>query len=304
MLGVDYSTSKPDLVKLRTAGIKFVCRYLSYPLSTGKPNPKVITSGERAALHDAGFGILLNWEQSANDMLLGYGVGAAHATKALSLANALGCPSHIPIYFSCDFDATTSQLGPVGKYLDGCASVLGRQRVGVYGGIRTIEAMLPEHATWGWQTYAWSHGALSPKAHVYQYQNNVTIAGASCDCDRSVNSSFRLSLWYPGVDMPLTPSDLTAIADAVWTHKLNQGNPGYAGQQAETAEAFAWEASLTAARNSAAVLTAVEDLKLIVGSLVAKIDTLPAGGLSDVDRTAIAGLTDAVNALNNRLATP
>lgn len=47
-------------------------------------------------------------------------------------------------------------------------------------------------------------------------------------------------------DMPLSDSDVQKVVDGVWTRALRQGAPGYAGQQAETAQAFAWAAAQTA----------------------------------------------------------
>lgn len=186
MEGVDYSDARPDPDQLYAAGKRFVVRYLAY-----KPNTKVLGPDELATLQRRGFGVVLNWEQGSGDMLYGYDRGVAHAKEALTQANALGAPSSIPIYFSCDVDTVSSaQRQAAGDYLNGCASILGRNRVGVYGEFEVIEALVPTYAVYGWQTYAWSHGAVSEKAHLLQYQNDVTIGGGSVDLDRALQAQF------------------------------------------------------------------------------------------------------------------
>lgn len=191
MEGVDYSTARPNLDQLRAAGKRFVCRYLAY-----LPNSKVLQAAERAALHAKGFGIILNWEQREGDMLQGRAKGLLHATEALQQARALGAPDVTPIYFSCDVDTTSdSQRAAVAAYLDGCAAVLGLARVGVYGEAEVIDFMVPKHATWGWQTYAWSGSRTSDKAHFKQYQNGVQLAGGDVDLNRTLKDNF--GAWWP-----------------------------------------------------------------------------------------------------------
>lgn len=181
--GVDYAWARPDPVELYALGKRFVCRYLAY-----LPNGKVLTSIERAALHDAGLDIVLNWEQGAGDMLKGREVGREHASAALREAVALGAPSTVPIYFSCDTQIVNAiQMEAVARYLQGAADILGRNRVGVYGQYSVIERFVGGvSCAWGWQTYAWSAGKISPLAHIYQYRNGVNIANADCDLNRAM----------------------------------------------------------------------------------------------------------------------
>ena len=187
MEGVDYAWERPNLDQLWAAGKRFACRYLAY-----LPNGKVLSAAELRSLQTRGFGVVLNWEQSAGDMLKGRATGEAHAREALRQANGLGAPASVPIYFSCDVDTTSnSQRLAAAAYLDGCAAVLGRARVGVYGEFEVIEFMLAGgKASWGWQTYAWSGGKVSALAHVMQYRNGVTLAGATLDLDRSLKDNF------------------------------------------------------------------------------------------------------------------
>jgi peptidoglycan hydrolase-like protein with peptidoglycan-binding domain len=203
MEGVDYAWDRPNLDQLWAAGKRFVFRYLAYDNTGGYgANGKVLRAPERAALHAKGFGIVLNWEQAAGDMLKGYDKGAQHAREALRQANALGAPGDAPIYFSCDVDTNSSGRTAVAEYLRACGDVLGLARVGVYGEADVIDAMVPTRAKWGWQTYAWSGGQTSEKAHVKQYKNGVTVAGADCDLNVSLKSEW--GVWWPSAVAPPT----------------------------------------------------------------------------------------------------
>lgn len=296
MQGVDYAWERPNLDVLWDNGIRFVCRYLA--ADTSSSHGKILFKNELDLLHRKGFGVVLNWEQGAGDMLSGYTLGFNSASKALRQALLLGAPDNVPIYFSCDFDTTNAaQLQQVERYLQGCRDVLGYARVGVYGEYEVIQKMVPRVVKYGWQTYAWSHGLVSSNAGFWQYRNNVPFAGVRLDLDEVLNPA-AFGAWFPeGSDM-LTPEDLSAIAHAVWTHPLGQGTPGFGGQQAETAEAFAWEAAQHASTASQAAVEAIAALSV-------KLDNLATGdGLSETDIQSITDLTDAVNSLNNRLASP
>lgn len=272
MEGVDYAWDRPDLDQLYAAGKRFVCRYLAK-----LPNGKVLTSTELQALHRKGFGVVLNWEQAAGDMVrLGYSGGVAHAAEALRQADALGAPDSVPIYFSCDVDTDAASRLAVARYLDGCASVLGHNRVGVYGEADVIDAMLPTHAAWGWQTYAWSGGRVSAKAHFLQYRNGVTLAGANLDLNRTLQAT--IGAWFPGAkedDMGVeifkdVPQDATSS-------RLSQGPAGVAGQQRDTAIGWTW----------AGVNTAVAKLD----AALAKLDVI--AGKVDIDAAELAAIESA-----------
>ena len=214
MEGIDYAWDRPDVSQLKQNGKEFVCRYLAY-----RPNGKVIDSDECKRLHDAGIGIVLNWEQAAGDFQNGYDRGKQHAQEALKQANELGYPSDLPIYFSIDENVTSdAAMQTVGAYLNGVASVLGRHRTGVYGQYSVIERMLPDYAEFGWQTYAWSSGKVSSKAHIYQYRNGITFLAADVDFNRTLRSDFVA--WFPGQTQTKDEEMLylakTKASQAVW----------------------------------------------------------------------------------------
>jgi glycoside hydrolase-like protein len=184
--GIDYAWGgPPGIPALRNASVQFVCRYLSHSPS------KNLTASEARTLSDAGIWIVVVWETTANRALSGYSGGAADAQDALSQAEACGMPAGRPIYFAVDWDAGAGQQTAINAYLDGAASVLGPERVGIYGGYGPVERALDGgHAAWAWQTYAWSGGQWDPRAHIQQYSNDHTIAGVGCDYDRAMKPDF------------------------------------------------------------------------------------------------------------------
>jgi Domain of unknown function (DUF1906) len=184
--GVDYSWGRPSPSVLAASGYTFASRYLSYD-TTGKN----ISAGEAQALHDAGIDVVLNWESSAAAPLGGYSTGVAHATHAVALAAEVGAPASLPIYFSVDFDVTAAQFAAVDAYFDGVAAILPVERIGAYGGIRTIAHLFDRgRITYGWQTYAWSGGQWDPRAQVRQVDNGLTIDGAAVDLDVALADDF------------------------------------------------------------------------------------------------------------------
>jgi len=240
--GVDYSWARPSPAKLFSAGKRFACRYLS-----NTPG-KNLTRSEAQALSTAGLAVVSNWEAAAGDARGGFQAGVTNAREADRQARACGMPAERPIYFSVDFDATTGELNSaVDAYLRGVASVVGVNRVGVYGGYRTIEwAARTGRAAWLWQTYAWSSGRWHPRAHIRQYRNNVTVAGAAVDLNRAMTGDY--GQWISGV-----VRDVDEL-EGTWTQPLTQGTPGFAGQQRDTALAFLWQTGNQTAQGTADLL--------------------------------------------------
>jgi hypothetical protein len=107
-------------------------------------------------------------------------------------------PAGRPVYFAVDWDASSGQQSAINACLDGAASVLGRDRVGIYGGYGPVSrAPSSGHATWAWQTYAWSGGQWAKGAQLQQYSNGHTLGGVGCDYDRATTSDF--GQWRIGV---------------------------------------------------------------------------------------------------------
>lgn len=204
--GVDYAfPPNPAPAVLAAAGKTFACRY-------GGPGSaaKQLTAAELAGLNAAGIAVVANAEGTAGGLAGGYAAGKSWAQQAEAHFRSLGMPADRPIYLSVDFDAGASHWAALDAAMDGAASVLGRERVGVYGGYRVIEhyaSMKDRLATWYWQTYAWSGGRWHAAAHIQQYRNGVTIGGADCDLNRAMKADY--GQW--GVDMALTDDDVRKI---------------------------------------------------------------------------------------------
>lgn len=193
VFGVDYSWGRPGVRALKGAGVKFVCRYLSHD-TTGKN----LTRAEADALSDAGIWIVVVWQTTARRPLAGRSAGAADARDAAAQARTCGMPADRPIYFAVDFDATAGQQDEINAYLDGAASVLGRDRVGLYGGYFQVKRTLDAgKASWAWQTYAWSGGRWDSRAHIQQYLNEQVLNGAAVDYDRATKDDY--GQWRVGV---------------------------------------------------------------------------------------------------------
>lgn len=185
--GVDYAWGRPGVGALRSAGVTFVCRYLSHD-TTGKN----LTPAEAQQLTTAGLWLLVVWEDGARAALGGSNAGVTDAKAALTQAEACGLPASRPIYFAVDFDIT-GELAPstVIDYFRGVSSVLGVQRTGIYGGYSAVSSvMISRYAAYGWQTYAWSGGSWYDKAQLQQYSNDHTIGGVGCDYNRAITADY------------------------------------------------------------------------------------------------------------------
>lgn len=192
--GVDYAFPPwPDPQGLADAGIKFACRY-----GGAGTSPKWLTADEAQALCAVGIAIVANVEGAQSGLLGGYSVGQDWARRADAHFKACGMPDNRPIYLSVDFDVTAALWPKVRDALAGAASVIGVDRVGVYGGHNAmLWARADEVANWFWQTYAWSGGKWLPGNHIEQYRNNVTVGGATVDRNRALKTDY--GQWMIGV---------------------------------------------------------------------------------------------------------
>lgn len=208
--GFDYSWDRPNLGDMYRAGRRFAVRYTSYDR-----NGKNITRTEARANDLAGIYNVTSWENLPADALQGFNLGHTHAQVAGPMAAAAGQAPDRPIYFAVDFDAQPHQMAAIGRYLDGAASYLGGNRIGVYGGWATIDYMWKfRHAQWFWQTYAWSAGRIHVQAHIYQYSNHHNFGGADVDYDRSYKSDF--GQWTAGA-IPVVPPTLPGAGTDIAT---------------------------------------------------------------------------------------
>ena len=193
--GLDYAFyPHPSVAAIKAEGAVFVCRYTS-AYAPSDAQGKNLLAAEKDALLAAGISIVIVAEEDAGRMLGGTSAGVADAAHADAVVHALGMPA-LPVYFACDFDATTAQQAAINAYLDGAASVIGRNRVGIYGGFYPVKRALDAgKAVYAWQSYAWSGTPTlwDGRAQLRQTQNDVKIGGA--DCDRDVSMAVDYGQW-------------------------------------------------------------------------------------------------------------
>ena len=194
--GVDCAASLSAPGGLKPHGVSFVCRYLSPP-----GNAKNITKAEAARIHAAGLDLVLVWEQNGDEPITGHaatGAGASagilDARLAEAEARAVGVPSAAPIFFALDRDPSglsAAEWAAVDGYFKGVRQVLGKGRVGAYGGYALIKHLFDKRLIdYGWQTYAWSGGHWDARAHLRQYLNAQTLAGVSVDFDHALTVDY------------------------------------------------------------------------------------------------------------------
>jgi hypothetical protein len=222
-LGIDYAWEHPAISALENWGAAFVCRYVSP--DSGKNE----TLAEAQALAGHGIWSVLVWEASASRALAGRSAGAEDARRALALARTMQMPEDRPIYFAVDFDATSGQQAAINAYLDGAASILGKSRVGIYGGYNPVRRALDGgHCKWAWQTYAWSGGKWDSRAQLQQYHNDIRVGGIAVDANRATVSDY--GQWKPRV----SPTPAPPKPDSTDTEELMPSGLLADGQKAIT----------------------------------------------------------------------
>lgn len=290
--GVDYAWSHPGGAALKAAGKAFACRYLSPDSS------KNLTKAEAADLAAHGVWAVVVWEGTASRALAGQAAGAADAKTAVVQATTAGMPSSRPIYFAVDFDATPGQQAAINAYLDGAASVIGRDRVGIYGGFYSVKRALDGgHAVWAWQTIAWSGGQWDSRAVIRQGMQK-TINGVSCDLNTATATDY--GQWQPGktptpveVDVPLTKADLVTLAKTDDVLASPDGDKDPAGNKFWTIESYLRFGFLQDRETNAAVKQLAEKDTVTltdaqVSALAAKVAAAP--GLADTIAAKVADL--------------
>jgi Domain of unknown function (DUF1906) len=187
--GLDYAWAQVPPAAVKAAGFSFAARYLSHDPS------KNLTRPEADALLAAGVAIVVVWEDTAQGALRGHAGGWADAVAADAQARACGLPGAF-IYFAADWDAATGQQAAINDYLDGCATVIGHARTGLYGGFWPLSrARAARKASKFWGTLAWSGGMWDPKQNPgmcfvpdVMQGAQVTIDGVSVDLDTAAAS--------------------------------------------------------------------------------------------------------------------
>lgn len=205
--GVDYSSTSwsgsPNVEVLQASGKRFVGRYA---VNDKSPGGRGITAEEYFRMASAKIDVFLYWQTTTSWMLGGFAAGVQGAQNAQSNIIAAGMPPQTPIYFAVDFDAADWQMPAIHDCLRGCASVIGLERVGVYGGWSVIDSCSKAGtAEWFCQTLAWMYGrGWHPAAHLHQYGFNAYIDGTNCDLVRATTENYGQASFQPPID-PVDP---------------------------------------------------------------------------------------------------
>lgn len=189
--GIDCSaplTAKTAALLARE-GRRFAARYL-VPVRYAW---KRLTLEEARAITAAGMQIVSVFETTANRPAGGAAAGQADGAAAYKEAKKLGQPEGTAIYFAVDYDAGPAHHDEIEQYLRAAATQIPGYHTGVYGSYTVIEEMAKRSACRHfWQTYAWSRGKKSAKANIYQYRNDVRVAGIAVD----LNESYGNEGWW------------------------------------------------------------------------------------------------------------
>lgn len=163
----DHAGARPGARATKDAGYDGSIRYLANSPERGLPN-KIILPEEAREYMELGLFLVSNWQHGKNDTAdwkRGYDGGKWDAAQALEWHFKCGGTPFTPIYFSIDDDVNINQWNSLcAPYLQGAASVLDKQWVGVYGGLNTMEWAVEDDLVghngqgqrWLWQTKAWS----------------------------------------------------------------------------------------------------------------------------------------------------
>jgi len=214
---LDYSGGWPSPASILAGRYVGVVRYIGTP-----GRRKNLTRAEAQQMGAAGVPIALVHEDTAGWMQGGSRAGVAAARAVEADAKACGVDLRC-CYLASDRDVVTrGQMGAVMDCLEGASTVWGLGVTGVYGEKDVVDLALSQHhATWGWQTVAWSHGGVSQLAHLYQHAGYVYPGGVQCDRSTVLRANWG-QVPRPGgapasqeEDMPLTDDDVSKVVSAL-----------------------------------------------------------------------------------------
>lgn len=194
----DYAAGVLKAADIKAAGALGAIRYVS----DRRPNAqwmlgKPIQLSEARDLYQAGLKIVSNYQfgkADTADWLGGQAAGVTHATRGWELHTAAGGPVGAPIYVSIDDNPTLEQYKQqVAPYLRAWESVIGHQRVGIYGNSTTIDWALQDGlGSWFWQhNWGTPQGYIHPEAHLHQFEIDArSVAGVGVDLNDILKPQF------------------------------------------------------------------------------------------------------------------
>ncbi|MBV8180887.1 MAG: DUF1906 domain-containing protein [Mycobacterium sp.] len=223
--GLDYAGGRPAGADLLSAGITFVCRYLT---DGGSSLPgKLLVPAEYEDLMSHGISVVFNYETTADFMMTDS--GSADAQQALATIRGLPqAPQQPVVYFSADFDEAPDQQNQINQFLIDAGTVLGTGNVGIYGAYYVCKRALDAGvASYMWQTEAWSGfdpqdedneaPHIDSRVNIMQ-RNNIGyqyVDGVECDINEARSGNYGQVLpWATQPVPPITTKPPVAVAVA------------------------------------------------------------------------------------------
>ena len=229
-LVIDEAWSKSDPIALKKAGYVGALMYLSH--DAGKSASVAAIN----AAHAAGIAVGLVFEDQAQRALQP-GAGVADGLFANEMANVLGFPTHLPIYYAIDFAVGTNQLATVLNYVKTAGTGVGRRPARGYGSAGLVDYLATHGIPQGWQTSAWSGKTISSHASIYQrLTHTLPVVGGSYDEDVLLDSDPGLWIAAP----PTTPPTHVTTAHPYPGRMFRLSSPLLHG-----ADVQAWQAQMT-----------------------------------------------------------
>ncbi|MCJ0904638.1 DUF1906 domain-containing protein [Rhodococcus sp. ARC_M6] len=184
---LDYSAGVPSAHAIRAGGYAGAIRYVSdrrpdanwmvgKPVRANEVNALTAAGLQVVSCYQLGKGATADWREKFEG-------GRRHAARGLQLHREAGGPAGVPIYASIDDNPSpweTANL--VRPYLEGWASVIGNQNLGIYGNTKVIDAMIGAGVgTWFWQ-HNWGSTGVHPRAHLHQFEiDKRSVDGVGVD---------------------------------------------------------------------------------------------------------------------------
>ena len=166
--GIDTCARIKDPRLCYDKGIRFVGRYLVPEDVYGN---KAINAAEASAILGAGVSLLLCWETFAQRAAEGAKAGTKDGATARILAQKLGVPQSVALYFAVDYVPPLHDYDAIEAYFRTAAANCAPYGCGIYGPYAIVEEMVRRIPTlYVWQCVGGSGGKVSDKADVYQYQ--------------------------------------------------------------------------------------------------------------------------------------
>lgn len=234
---VDFSAGLPSPAALKRAGHEGVMLYVSPARESwmrGKqPGREYLDQLDAEGLR---YGFVWQFRKggslTAGDTGRGFIGGVQDALDARDYLASVGRAER-PVFFAVDFNITLGEWnGTVAAYFRGAASILGRDRVGIYGHSRVLawaqeDGLVAEVAPGrilGWQTKAWSGGELA-RDYAVLYQRTMNVGGPD-GVQVDVNDVWHPG-WAPRPGEAPVPQERTSMTPKIrdWTARFNFGGP-------------------------------------------------------------------------------